>query len=284
MKRFAISILSAVMIMTGCGVENVQPEEKLELSAKEVNFKSAGGSYVVNVTHSSDYSVSVESSASAWLTARITGSGDNQILISVPVYNDYEDRTGRITVQLGSLTKYIDVLQSKKSAVVVDDSDINVGWEKGQFSIEVSSNVEFEVDTDAEWLHLVQAKAPLQKNMLVFEYDENKQTSRRQATITIESDANACEISVIQDFRLNDYSLRIVHSGSMFTVPYVTGILSGTVLWGDGSRDDYKKDLIHNYKSTGNHVVEISMKGAEEEHVVSMQDIVGVVEIDLSGM
>ena len=50
------------------------------------------------------------------------------------------------------------------------------------------------------------------------------------------------------------------------------------------SRDDFKMGIMHEYQSDGEVLVEISMTGSIGEHVVRLDNIESVREIDLSGM
>ena len=45
------------------------------------------------------------------------------------------------------------------------------------------------------------------------------------------------------------------------------------------------KNLVHNYYDAGySKTVEIILQGGEDEHIVKFNDIIGIKEIDLSGM
>ena len=45
------------------------------------------------------------------------------------------------------------------------------------------------------------------------------------------------------------------------------------------------KNLVHNYYNVGaSMTVEIVFQGGEDEHIVKFNDIIGIKEIDLSGM
>jgi hypothetical protein len=82
-----------------------------------------------------------------------------------------------------------------------------------------------------------------------------------------------------------DLCMRITHSNERFYVPYFTGLIySGTVLWGDGTESEYAENIYHGYQDAGDVCVELSFKASDEEHVVTLGNMTGIKEIDLSGM
>ena len=82
-----------------------------------------------------------------------------------------------------------------------------------------------------------------------------------------------------------DLCMRITHSNERFYVPYFTGLIySGTVLWGDGAESKYADNIYHDYQDAGEVCVELSFKAGDDEHVVTLGNMTGIKEIDLSGM
>lgn len=76
--------------------------------------------------------------------------------------------------------------------------------------------------------------------------------------------------------------LKIVHNSSFFALPSLKGnSLVGSILWGDGQKEEYNLSLKHFYESDSeeSHTVTVETWGAGE---VSFPDLVGISEIDLS--
>lgn len=75
--------------------------------------------------------------------------------------------------------------------------------------------------------------------------------------------------------------LGVTHTNKIFTAPSITGTLTftGRIHWGDGISENYTSTSTHNYSNSETHQLNIETWDAEE---VSMKDLVGIKEIDLS--
>lgn len=280
MKRFMFIILGA-MLLLGC---EKPVEEILTLGRTEYKASANGGKFSFPVTHSADYTLSVEDGASAWIKAEANGAEKNTIIVTVLPNDEYEERAGRLAVKMGSKTEYVSITQAQMDAIVVSGSEYDVDCEEGQIKLVLGSNVPYKVEIKGSWLSLVQSKA-FQEEELVFAYTANMNAEPRTATIEFTSGNLAQKVTVTQEGRVMKYVLAYVHENGVGTVPEFNGsLVSGVVSWGDGKSDNYYKGLMHEYASAKEYRVEIEFEAGVDAQTVTFKDIVGVKEIDFSGM
>lgn len=282
MNRYIAAITFAVaIIMAGC---QKPVEEILTLSKTSYTAGSDGGKFSLNVTHSADYTITIEDGASSWLSAEANGAEKNTILVSIAPNEGPEQREGRVAVKMGSLTEYVSVSQAQKNTIVVSDSEFDVDCEAGEFSVKLGSNVDYKMEIDAPWVSLSKTKAYEEEN-LVFSYAANMNAEPRTATISFKSGSLEEVVTITQKGRIKEYTLRIFHENMSFVIPEFEGsVVSGTIDWGDGSNADFTQSARHDYVSLQEYCVRIDVKAGVEDQIVTLKDVVGVTNIDLTGM
>ena len=118
---------------------------------------------------------------------------------------------------------------------------------------------------------------------LSFIVDANTTPRPREAIITFTSDNVKQTVTVRQKpYGLEEQTLGITFIGTSFTVPTLEGayFAGNDIAWGDGSTEPYANKTSHTYETRGTYTITIRSAGAE---TVTMQDLAGVSEIDLSG-
>jgi hypothetical protein len=264
--------------------QNGGPE--LVLSSNLVNVGAAEETFTVDVTTNVEYEVVMPDTD--WLTyvpstkGIVTGS----LEFKVKENTTYDSREAVIVVKgIGcNLSESIKVVQIQKDAIVAGASEIAIGSGSGTFVLTLGSNVEYDMSINADWLSLVQTRAFVE-NELEFAYEANESADEREAVITFSYGSLKQEVKVVQSPQTREFVLGITHVNSMFKLPEFTGsVQSGYVEWGDGSQEAYSAGLEHEYGSSSEVKVEIKVQAGVGEHVVKLENIEGIVEIDLSGM
>lgn len=280
-RCISVIVCIVAIIVAGC---QKSVEEILVLSKTQYTTGSDGGKFSLNVTHSADYTVTVENEASSWLTAETNGEGKNTIIVNIAPNETPDQRTGRIVVKMGTLTEYVSVTQAQKNTIVISDSAFEVECEAGEFSVKIGSNVEYKMEVDASWVSLLNTKAYTEEN-LVFSYAANRNAEPRTAKISFKSGNLEEVVTLTQKGRVKEYALRVFHENMSFTIPeFVGSVVSGTIDWGDGSTTAFSQSASHDYVSLQEYCVEIAVKAGVEDQIVSLKDVVGVRNIDLTGM
>lgn len=280
-KHISIILLALGVLLAGC----TKPvEEILTLSRTSYTTGYDGGKVSLNVTHSGDYTVTIEDGASSWISAEPNGAEKNTLIVTVAPNDTYNERKGRVAVRMGSLTEYFEVSQAQKNAVVVSDTEFRFDCEGGNFTVKVGSNVDYKVSIDAPWITQTNTKAYEEKE-LVFNCAANMDADDRTATITFTSGHLNESVTVTQEGRTKEYRLRIFHENMSFQIPEFAGsVISGSIAWGDGSKVDFTQSARHDYVSLQEYCVDIVVSAGLDEQIVTLKDVVGVKNIDLTGM
>ena len=150
MKKRLLLLIAfvGVFILWGCP-NNVTPPEPdtLEPVKTEYNVGAEGGELSISFRTNLEYKVGTDAS---WLTASaVTKAVETKnAKVTVQPNPEAEPRTGHVTVEAGSLTTVITVVQSalKPEINITPSSGYNdIPAAGGSFSVDVSSNVSYEV-------------------------------------------------------------------------------------------------------------------------------------------
>lgn len=98
-------------------------------------------------------------------------------------------REGTIRVQIGGNFFEIPVVQDQKDVIRLsaEDLDLPFPFEPQEFSVQTQYNVEYTIDTGADWITRVTAKSPLYESVEVFSVAKNEAPDARQADIRFTS-------------------------------------------------------------------------------------------------
>lgn len=288
MNRFVYALmLAAALILSGCELlDLLKPAPELTINKKEFEISSSGGRCTVTVNANYGFDVVIPEDAAGWIKSSISGTDGDMVILTVSPNEGYDGRTAEVTVKLKNydLSETVTIVQKQTDALLLDSADMELSYEAGTFTIPVSSNIPYEITIAGKWVSHVDTKAMVTKN-LVFAYEENDTVSDRVAYINFKSIKGTKRVTIRQEPHKVDFCMRITHSNERFHVPYFTGLIySGTVLWGDGSESGYAENIYHDYQDADEVCVELSFKASDEEHMVTLGNMTGIKEIDLSGM
>lgn len=289
MNRFAlIMMLGLVSILAGCeAMESIKEEPAvLTLDKNEFEITSFGGQCQVTVTANYEYEVVIPDDCANWVRYRTSGAEKNIVTFIVSAYDAYDDRVAEIEIKLPGreLSETVTIVQKQKSAILLDDSDIKLTYESGTFSVKLSTNTDYEINISDSWIRRSTTKALVEED-IVFEVEENTSFDLRTSNIRFKSEAGLKTLVVTQMPQVNDFMFKVTHDLEKFSVPDILGkVFTSKILWGDGAEAEYSKGAEHVYSESGPKVVEVSFEGPLDGHVVTLNNIIGVKEIDLSGM
>lgn len=282
MNRYISAVVLALVALLAACTKPV--EEILTLSRTEYTTSADEAKFSLNVTHSGDYTISIEDGASSWLSAVPNGAEKNMILVTIKKNEGYDERSGRVAVKMGSLTEYISVKQAQRNAIVASQTEYEVGCEAEEIVVKLGSNVDYKMEIDGRWLALASTKA-YQEQELVFSCAANMDAEPRVATIKFTSGNIQELVTVTQKGRIMQYVLSFVHENASMAAPIFSGsIVSGSILWGDGNESSYADGVSHDYVSAKEYKVTMTLQGGVDEQIVTFKDVVEIKEIDLTGM
>ena len=119
------------------------------------------------------------------------------------------DRSGSLTVTIGSEAFTIPVLQSQKDVILADNTQVDFAYKGGDFAVITQSNVSYQIECEADWVHHNETKALNQATEL-FTVDRNETLSERTAVIRftpVDGTASSVDVKVRQDSDINTVDL-----------------------------------------------------------------------------
>ncbi len=211
-----------LVFSVGCE-EEIQPEISLEKN--EVMLPSEGGTLTVGFSSNLDYIYDVSFTGStSWFTVSASGSAsDKSVSIKVEPNDSYSERWAKIVFRHreGALSASLKITQDQNDALIVADKEFEFDYKGGDFTVDVESNVEYEIEISEDWVSEAQAKA-LKKDKLVFHVQNNPMTTERKAVITLRYGSNEELILVKQGLRpeivLNKDNVMLSREGGMVDV------------------------------------------------------------------
>jgi len=153
----------------------------LELSRSDLVFESSGGEKTFTVSCNGTWTIENESD---WCTTDFThGTGNLTVTVTAAVYSGMEDRNMNLTIKAGDKTQVLGVTQKCKDAIIVSKDKFEVPQEGVTISVEVKSNISYEVTIPEEFGSWI-APSPRSRAVTAKNYDftvsenEAKQTRR----------------------------------------------------------------------------------------------------------
>lgn len=170
------------VIATSCEKEPI-----LEVSQSSFSFSDQGSSQTISFSTNKDWSASV--SGGTWCTiSPASGSSEvKSITVSVTANDTYDDRSATITIKAEELTKVITINQPKNKAILLTKDRYEVGPAGGSISVELRSNIEYDVTIPTEnlsWITNTTTKGLVTSN-LTFAIAANSTYDNRQGKIII---------------------------------------------------------------------------------------------------
>lgn len=162
------------------------------LSQSSADVSLEGETFNIEVSSNVDYTVTISDS---WIT-----QPDKSLLSFVAAANETTSaRTATITLSWGGLSSILTISQECGS-IVVSETSFNLPAEGDKFKLIVTSNVEYSIDIDADWITLAYTSSNSSADTMIFSTSANRSSSERTATISFSwKDAISCSVLVIQE-------------------------------------------------------------------------------------
>lgn len=154
-------------------------------SHTKVEFSPIAQSKVINVTSNFNWTVSCDAN---WVKLKASPT-TGELSISVEENIQAESRCATIVVDCGNITE-IKVIQMGTS-IVVSQSSVEFSRDAQTKNISISSNVIWEANCLAPWIHLTSYP---EDGILLIGVDENKGTTDRVGTINISKSPSSIEV------------------------------------------------------------------------------------------
>ena len=210
MKRNLFYGLLCLLTFAGCGKDSgVEKEGKddkptpeevtLELSVSDLVFEAAGGVKVFTVACSGEWKIE---GAGEWCAVDAdAGNGNRVVGVTVAAYEGLEDRNVNLTVKAGDRAKVLGVTQKRKDAVVLSKDKLEVPQDGGTLSVEVKSNIDYEVSIPAEfrsWISQEPESKAVEARVYRFAIAGNEEPESRRGYIVFAGSAVKDTVYVYQ--------------------------------------------------------------------------------------
>ncbi len=173
----------------------------------EYEISNLGGTIEIPVKSNIEYKTEVINGASSWIKisrSKTKSLEESTISLEIAESKEYDARTGQVKVYVADKESIITIFQSQFDDIIVDTTSLNISCEKQNLKIRVSSNVDYDVEIDANWISQLQTKG-LCTDTLFFQVDSNVQNTIREGCITFISKDKTIykKIKVIQAIKNN---------------------------------------------------------------------------------
>lgn len=199
--KIILSILCAVILLTGCGGDKADEPviATMKVSESNLDFTSAGGNAEVELTANCDWVIHEKPD---WVSVTPNkGNGDATLKIRVSSNNEYNSRNGNIVILNSSSDKRvsINIDQSQKDDVIIEDNSISFTWQGGTVVIPVqyTEYPDVTIDGNPDWLHVELPTRSLYDGTITITADANK-GELRNAVIDISAGDATRQIEVSQ--------------------------------------------------------------------------------------
>ncbi len=180
------------------GVSIMQNEAKGLLVEQTVYEVGAEGGQIT-ITLQTNAEITCKTDAE-WITEASTRTlSEKELTFDIAANEAYEPRTGIITIEGDGLSEEITVVQGESGIIAVSKEVEPVAAEGGTFSIDVRTNIDFEVSIQegASWLTVAETRAVVD-TVVNFSVAANDTVEERSAEIYFTSELGTDTVSVSQ--------------------------------------------------------------------------------------
>lgn len=211
-----------------------------------------GDTIKVNMATNVDYEYNIPADCS-WIkpVTKSKAMVNHTLYFLVEANETYDTRTGKISFinKDNRESKSVTISQLQKDAIIPADTLYKISAQSQTMEFGISSNVDYELGTDAAWIKIgqTQTKGLINKN-ITLEIEENSGFEARTGIITIKYKEIIQKVEIIQHPWAHRWTVSIVHNENNFNSPTFSGRhMGGIIEWGDGTSDTYKAKIVHEY-------------------------------------
>ena len=172
----------------------------LIVTNSEVKLPQAGGLFEVAIKSNIEYKYEIKAD---WIkSVESRALTDNVLRFNAEANPATDARTGEIVFTGEGFTESVIVTQSQTNVITLSTSTIELDTNGGNFSVDVSSNIEYNVaiEEGCDWIAQAESRA-VTVSILNFVVSENSSGADRTATITISGEKLSETITVNQKYK-----------------------------------------------------------------------------------
>lgn len=159
----------------------------LIVSPTTFDLTNAAQDIEIELQKNVQYSVAIDESGVDWIKQGGTKSlSTDKVTFHIAANKSYDDREGKITFKQtdGDLVQTVTVRQSQTNGLFITMPTYDLSNEAHTLSVEVKSNVQFEVTPQVDWIKTVETKA-LTPTSVVLSIDANESYDNRTGTVIV---------------------------------------------------------------------------------------------------
>lgn len=188
---------ASVRIKAGSASKTISVSQKqkdaLTVTASKFEVEAEGGEVKIEVKANIDFEYAIDKSAKEWIKYEGTRAMKTSTLtFSVAENDDTDKREGKIAIKSGEFNEVVTIYQAGgKPSIVISQNEYVVSSDGETISVEVSSNVDVEVEmpADADWISENTTRAT-STNTYRFDIQPNKDYDQRTAEIKFTNKEN----------------------------------------------------------------------------------------------
>lgn len=148
MKKLYYLVLAALLI---AGCNSTDPKLSISIDQSEINSPATGGKYTVSVTAEDAWSAATDNE---WITFEPASgnAGTQSVTIAVAANKGTEETAGKIVFTCGKEKVELPVKRAGRDRIKVSTQSIYSPAEGGEYTIEVTTQVSWQVNSDASWV------------------------------------------------------------------------------------------------------------------------------------
>ena len=190
----------------------------LLLSKNQFPVSDKGDTIAVEIK--SNFSFGVQMPEVDWIIEETESRGlsSHTLYYKILPNESYDNRFAEIIYfdKNSDLKDTLKVIQAQKDAIILSLKEYNVPVEGGTFEAEISSNINYELYENYEWIKLLDSKSKaLTKSKIQFEIEKNNSTNPRFGKISITNveKLTSDTLTIIQDGNIT--SIRVENAGTL---------------------------------------------------------------------
>lgn len=159
----------------------------LIVSPTSFDLTNAEQTIEIEVQKNVQYSVAIDNESAAWIKQGGTKAlTTDKVTFTISANTSYDYREGKIVFKQldGNLSETIVVHQSQNNGLFITTPEYSLSNEAQTLSVEVKTNVEFEVSSQADWITYVETKA-LSSSTVFLMVDKNTTIFTRDGKVEI---------------------------------------------------------------------------------------------------
>jgi len=252
----------------------------LTLTKNEFNLSNSSQEISIEINSNFDYAV--EMPAVGWVkevSSATRGVSSHTLRLKIDKNDEYEKRTAKVRIyDLHSiLSEFIIINQEQKNTISLDSKEFEFDERGGQFSVNVSSNVNYNVRINCDWITETTDKTrSLTMISHSFKVSSITENSDREGTITFSDTSTGIKESIVvrqkRAFYFDNTSLTLTEGGQA-TIK-LTNKTDQSVIWASSNTAVATIDNTGQIKAIGKGNAIITAKTSDDQYTCKCNIIV----------